>query len=259
MSDTDDSDDEIYKIMDHNSDSDLDLSSSDSDSDTTNKTTNSSDDIKQCTHASSYCRIKGECCENLYMCCTCHDENEEHQIDRTKKNKVECKQCDTLQNVSNECICCGIQFADNFCKKCLIFNDNNIQHCEVCGICIDQQVFGIHKCFKQNDDDCAICLEKINDDPHNLKILLCGHILHHKCYKHLIVSTYKCPLCSKTIMDKTKDFMEMKNQIEKSPMIAEMQTKVNIHCNDCEKKSEILNHYVGLMCSHCESFNTYKS
>jgi RING finger/CHY zinc finger protein 1 len=32
--------------------------------------------------------------------------------------------------------------------------------------------------------------------------------------------------------------------------------KINVLCNDCNKKSEVLFHVVGSKCTHCRSYNT---
>ena len=49
----------------------------------------------------------------------------------------------------------------------------------------------------QSDDDCPICLDKLNDE----KIVLqtnCGHHFHKECLTRSIKTSEKCPICRAT-------------------------------------------------------------
>ena len=44
--------------------------------------------------------FQSPCCEKVYKCRLCHDEQENHTLDRYKVAEVQCLKCDTRQSVS---------------------------------------------------------------------------------------------------------------------------------------------------------------
>ena len=50
------------------------------------------------------------CCNKLYMCRYCHDENEAHYFNRKSVTELICTECDTRQKVQAECSNCGVTF-----------------------------------------------------------------------------------------------------------------------------------------------------
>ena len=57
---------------------------------------------------------------------------------------------------------------------------------------------------KWNIDECAICLEKLNENMNILRIPTCKHIFHPACLKDWLVTNYKspeqkCPFCNQIL------------------------------------------------------------
>lgn len=50
--------------------------------------------------------LQAPCCGKLYVCRLCHDAEENHQMDRFKVREVQCCECQTVQQVSEEHKCC---------------------------------------------------------------------------------------------------------------------------------------------------------
>jgi len=48
--------------------------------------------------------------------------------------------------------------------------------------------------YKDNPEECSICLDKIND---NISLLKCSHIFHTKCIEKW--TRDNCPICRKEI------------------------------------------------------------
>lgn len=131
------------------------------------------------------------------------------------------------------------------CKKCKFYYVNKIKH----------------DCIKQKNKktlehiDCPICLDKFKNDK---LILICGHAIHLNCSEYLFKSTYKCPSCMKTVIFMKNKFAKLDKEIAETPLPKEMSGEVNIKCNDCLKETVTNNHYMGLKCNICNSYNTYK-
>ena len=47
--------------------------------------------------------LQSPCCENNYICRFCHDEKENHALDRTNITKVQCLVCSTIQDLNQYC------------------------------------------------------------------------------------------------------------------------------------------------------------
>lgn len=79
------------------------------------------------------------------------------------------------------------------------------------------------------------------------------------CFRNLAGFDYRCPICKKTVVDKTSmraAWQARARDIEMQPMPDDLKRVVNILCNDCGEKSENLNwHFLGVQCE-CGSFNT---
>ena len=59
------------------------------------------------------------------------------------------------------------------------------------------------------------------------------------------------------MQDLTNYWKHIKEVIKKNPMPEEYKhLKVEIFCNDCNKKSIVSKHFMGNECEHCNSFNT---
>ena len=93
------------------------------------------------------------CCESLYRCRFCHDEEQDHTLRRDDVTEIECSQCGLRQPVQQSCQRCHTVFGavtltrpfsvniemlfQYFCYECKLFDDEDKQqfHCEGCGIC----------------------------------------------------------------------------------------------------------------------------
>lgn len=237
-----------------------------------------------CTHYNNLkLQIYAECCKKFYDCRFCHNENEDHEIDRYKIYKIKCKECKTIQNKSNKCIKCNIKFAENYCNKCNLWTDKNqiyhcnkcnicrvglqdeMYHCDNCNLCFPKNTKNMHKCSKINCNDnfCPVCLENLNDNQKGVIIMKCKHPIHYDCFKELLKNnTSKCPLCKKMFLDdyNLKHYWTyLENNINNQSMPEEYKKKIDIYCYECELKSITDYHFLGLKCINCGGYNTIES
>lgn len=85
----------------------------------------------------------------------------------------------------------------------------------------------------------------------------CGHSIHRACFNQYMASSYKCPICSKSIVNMEALFTNLANHIHEQPMPEEFRNvRSVISCNDCSAKSSTPFHFLGLRCQICKSFNT---
>lgn len=72
-----------------------------------------------------------------------------------------------------------------------------------------------------------------------------------------MTTSYKCPLCNKSIVKMDALFMNLANIIKEQPMPEEFQNvRSVILCNDCSAKCSTAYHFLGLRCEICQSYNT---
>jgi len=234
-----------------------------------------------CEHYISNCDLIFPCCKKLFRCVRCHDEyykskNIDHETNRNIEIII-CRYCGNNQEPSNKCTECKKSFGKYVCLKCHIYDfsdkvkyhcdkckkcragyKEDAKHCNTCECCYLVNAFNTHNCKKDKlKHQCCICLDEL-ENYSSLKELHCGHILHSECYNEFIKTSYKCPICSKTIKDMTQEFAQMDIDVNNNVMPPSMQQQVKIGCNDCLEDSTVQNHYVGLKCSTCGSYNTYK-
>lgn len=248
---------------------------------------------KGCEHYKRKCSIVSPCCNEIFVCRFCHDEEKEenekdynkaHTLDRTKIKEIICLECDKRQFVSNECIDCKIKFGNYYCSICNLFDDSdkgqyhcskcnicrvggkdNFFHCSECNMCLSKNIQEEHqiKCNKKNyfKENCAFCQEDMFTSIKPVQIVKCGHVFHSHCLiENLKKNNYKCPYCFKAIIDVTEMYKFMDHEIESVQMPDEYKDTVfNIFCNECEKESECKFHVVGLKCGQCGSYNTRKN
>lgn len=85
--------------------------------------------------------------------------------------------------------------------------------------------------------------------PELVVFLRCGHPIHHKCHEEYSKISYRCPICSKSIINMEARFRNLDHTIESQPMPPEFRdTKAFVHCNDCGAKSAVQYHWLGLKC-----------
>jgi hypothetical protein len=85
----------------------------------------------------------------------------------------------------------------------------------------------------------------------------CGHTLHKDCWSEHIKHAYKCPICSKSIVNMETQFRRLDLAIDAQPMPEKFQdTRAVVACNDCSAKTTVRYHWLGLKCAVCQSYNT---
>lgn len=177
-----------------------------------------------CKHYDKNCEILCNKCCKYYSCRICHDENENHKIDRYNIYFIKCLECDTEQISKQHCInpYCNIQFSKYYCNICNLFDNNsnkdiyhcnkcnicrigkteNFYHCDICNGCYPINLKGNHKCIKNIvNNDCCICFEDLFHSREGVQILKCGHVIHVLCMKELIKYHIQCPLCKDYLID----------------------------------------------------------
>lgn len=93
--------------------------------------------------------------------------------------------------------------------------------------------------------------------PQTVIFMECGHPIHRSCFTQYMTTSYKCPLCNKSIVKMDALFMNLANIIKEQPMPEEFQNvRSVILCNDCSAKCSTAYHFLGLRCEICQSYNT---
>lgn len=227
-----------------------------------------------CSHYERNCRIECFECKRIYPCRFCHDENEDHTINRHEIVNMVCNYCDKLQKCSQTCTFCDKSMSNYYCDVCKLFSsDENIKHCDKCGICrigkdtthcdkcnmcINNDAFEDHKCIDCFDNICPICQEDIRTSREPNTILKCNHVVHIKCLKQsLSTHNYQCPLCKKSMADMTYLWEQIEKYVEECNMPEEFENmESKILCNDCLRKTTTKYHFSYHKCSECSSWNT---
>lgn len=95
------------------------------------------------------------------------------------------------------------------------------------------------------------------DSPLSVIFMECGHPIHKSCFDQYMATSYKCPLCSKSIVKMDALFLNLSNIIKEQPMPEDWKNVRSILlCNDCSAKSSTPFHFLGLQCENCHSYNT---
>jgi hypothetical protein len=107
------------------------------------------------------------------------------------------------------------------------------------------------------DRDCPICGEYMFTSHKKVVSMKCGHMIHDTCHTEYIKTSYRCPICSKSVENMESQFRRLDNHLEEQPMPPEYKnTRAIILCNDCEAKTSTKYHWGGLKCEVCLSYNT---
>lgn len=91
-----------------------------------------------CRHYKRNVKLQCFACKKWYTCRFCHDEVEDHHLDRPKTENMLCMLCGHAQPAAAVCRQCGEHAAQYYCNICKLWdNDSNksIYHCNDCGIC----------------------------------------------------------------------------------------------------------------------------
>lgn len=246
---------------------------------------NNESEMYGCKHYLRRCKIVSPCCHKIYSCRLCHDEENydglieeklRHRIDRFKIAKVICTECNKEQDCKQYCENCHICFGLYYCDICHLFDDidknqfhcekcgmcriggrDNFVHCDDCGVCVNKDGAETHKCFNIKETSCPICMTELMISVESVTQMKCGHYIHVKCLKNLLGSTYKCPLCLKSIVDMEQMDKVIDAEVQATEMPNEYKDMdVQILCNECHKESTAKFHIFGHKCSHCGCYNT---
>jgi uncharacterized CHY-type Zn-finger protein len=77
-------------------------------------------------------------CKRWYTCRFCHDQAEDHSLERRKTENMLCMLCTLPQPAAQWCKGCGECAASYFCGVCKLWDNDSaksIYHCDDCGIC----------------------------------------------------------------------------------------------------------------------------
>lgn len=235
-----------------------------------------------CSHYKRRCLFVTPCCNKLYQCRYCHDENESHYFNRRTVSELICIECNTRQRVKAECEKCGVRFGKYTCLICNLFDDeeknqyhcygcgicriggrDRFFHCEVCNMCLPIQLkIDGHRCVENvSRSNCPVCLEDIHTSRIPCHIPECGHLLHRTCFQELLSSGhYACPTCQTSMMDMKTLWDYLDAEVLATTMPKEYENYlVDILCKDCHKVSKVKFHIVGLKCLHCGGYNTCRT
>lgn len=240
----------------------------------------STQDVLGCKHYRRNCQIIAPCCNNKYSCRVCHDEQEDHRINRFDIKRIICLNCNNEQGVQKYCDFCDTSFGFYFCEICCFFDDTNKQqfHCDKCGICrkgrkenffhcddcngcLHKSVKDTHVCKDMTEVACPICMEELitSTKPyiHNNK---CSHHIHEDCLSIMLQNgNYKCPICRISLIDMSELNKILDLEVKNTVMpIKHQNININIQCNDCQYKCSTFYHIVGHKCLGCGSYNTQK-
>ena len=233
-----------------------------------------------CMHYKRNVKLQCYTCKRWYTCRFCHDDVEDHVLPRRETEIMLCMICTTAQPASQTCKACGEQASCYYCPVCKLWNNDpakSIYHCEDCGICrlgeglgkdffhcktcavcMSIGVQSTHRCIERSTKcDCPICGEYLFTSAGTVVFMRCGHSIHESCFKEWCRASYKCPICSKSVVNMESQFRSLDRQIESQPMPEEYRnTRAYVHCNDCSVKGTTTYHWLGLKCEWCESYNT---
>lgn len=233
-----------------------------------------------CIHYRRNVKLQCFTCDKWYTCRLCHDEVESHSLPRRETRHMLCMLCKTPQVASQFCKTCGEQAACYYCPICKLWNNDPrkaIYHCDDCGLCRLGEGLGkdffhcktcaacmsieaeqTHKCIERSTKcDCPICGEYLFTSSQPVAFMRCGHSIHNNCFRDLCNTTYKCPLCSKSIANMESQFRRLDRSIEEQPMPLEYRDKkAFVFCNDCNSRCVAAYHWLGTKCVFCDSYNT---
>ncbi|KAJ9606588.1 hypothetical protein H2200_008596 [Cladophialophora chaetospira] len=233
-----------------------------------------------CVHYMRNVKMQCSTCERWYTCRLCHDEVENHTLPRRDTAHMLCMLCKTPQAVGQFCKKCQVPAAHYYCPICKLWNNDpekSVYHCDDCGICRLGEGLGkdffhcktcaacmsisaesTHKCIERSTkSDCPICGEFMFTSNKAVAFMRCGHSIHEACFAAWCNTSYKCPICSKSIANMESQFRRLDRHIEEQPMPEEYsENRAYIFCNDCNSRSITRYHWLGLKCTNCESYNT---
>ena len=91
-----------------------------------------------CSHYKRNVKLQCSTCRRWHTCRFCHDQVEDHCLNRRATKNMLCMFCGCAQAASTHCKSCGELAAWYHCKICKLWDDDvskKIYHCYGCGIC----------------------------------------------------------------------------------------------------------------------------
>ncbi|KAI4270575.1 MAG: hypothetical protein LQ337_006586 [Flavoplaca oasis] len=91
-----------------------------------------------CPHYRRNIKLQCSRCCRWYTCRFCHDEAEDHPLNRPETKNMLCMFCGSAQPASGHCTHCGEPSARYYCVVCKFWDNTpgkSIYHCNDCGIC----------------------------------------------------------------------------------------------------------------------------
>lgn len=233
-----------------------------------------------CQHYLRNCKSECSKCHKFYMCQLCHDEVEDHRMNRQLTRRMLCLNCKKPQPPRRSCRFCHEVMGDYYCSICKLWNDDpdksiyhcdkcgicrvgsgpgiDVFHCDKCGICLSLVVENNHRCLEEvARSNCPICLEDLFSSTAPTVFMPCGHAIHRECFEEYSKRYYRCPVCSKSILNTSALFRMIDEEVQYEVLPPELADKlVNIVCHDCHLKSQTKFHLAGFKCETCGSYNT---
>ena len=234
---------------------------------------------KPCTHYKRACDMQCPTCDKYYPCRICHDEQENHQLDRFKVSQIRCRICKLEQPCAQKCTRCQAMFGFYYCPTCHLWDNNttspifhcakcgicrrgrlsDYRHCDKCNHCFTHEFFKTHKCREDcTKTNCPICNNDLHASRETFTVLRCGHAIHNKCFNNMIKHSYRCPLCKKCVSENMSEHwkgLDILAGLEEIPH--DFRNKmILIYCNDCEKRSEVNFSFDYRKCGSCGGYNT---
>ena len=193
-----------------------------------------------CKHYARKVRLVAACCGAAHVCRFCHDEAEDHTIDRYATKEMICMRCSARQPSAKECRECGGVVSRYFCSVCNFWDDsgNDVYHCPFCNVCRRGEGLGkdFFHCMQCNscvsltmgphvcpaaknaagsaegsnggtvfagsmESECPVCKDFLFYSDTPVKCLPCGHFMHTSCFQAYTKHYYTCPLCRKSLGD----------------------------------------------------------
>lgn len=149
-----------------------------------------------------------------------------------------------------------MKFADSMMM--MIGGRENFFHCQKCGSCYSVGLRDNHMCVENSMKSyCPICYEFLFESLKSTMIMKCGHTMHMDCYREMVhQNQYRCPICSKSVLNMSRTWERLEEEIQSTVMPEEYFYEVPILCNDCNNTSTANFHILGHKCKHCSSYNT---
>lgn len=215
-----------------------------------------SNESKTCKHYQKSCyKFYFECCGIYDPCKKCHLERNIHKSRKGMiVSEITCSTCETAQKPSQVCIECKTKFSNSYCGLCHVWTEDEINHCEKCGVCRlktsgkiyihdDSQGCCIeftpdkykkkykNKVINIKSSYCVICKDNTFPSLQSCRVIPCGHIMHFECGEKYFKPTidsytlqykiqYQCPVpdCKKTVRDMTCIWDKMRQHNKEYPI-----------------------------------------